>query len=61
MKNMDYGKGYKYAHSFEGNFAEQEYLPERIAGTPFYVPQNNAREVEIRKFLKDKWKDKYGY
>ena len=61
MKNMDYGKGYKYAHSFEGNFAEQEYLPEKIAGTPFYVPQNNAREVEIRKFLKDKWKDKYGY
>ena len=61
MKNMDYGKGYKYAHSFEGNFAEQEYLPEKIAGTTFYDPQNNAREVEIRKFLKDKWKDKYGY
>ncbi len=61
MKSMDYGKGYKYAHSFEGNFAEQEYLPEKIAGTPFYVPQNNARELEIRKFLKDKWKDKYGY
>ncbi|MCY7420254.1 MAG: replication-associated recombination protein A [Chitinophagaceae bacterium] len=61
MKNMNYGKGYKYAHSFEGNFAEQEYLPEKIAGTTFYDPQNNAREVEIRKFLKDKWKDKYGY
>ena len=61
MKNMDYGKGYKYAHSFEGNFAEQEYLPEKIAGTPFYVPQNNAREIEIRKFLTNKWKDKYGY
>ena len=61
MKNMDYGKGYKYAHSFEGNFAEQEYLPEKIAGTTFYDPQNNAREVEIRKFLKDKWKGKYKY
>lgn len=61
MKNLDYGKGYKYAHSFEGNFAEQEYLPEKIAGTTFYDPQNNAREIEIRKFLKDKWKDKYGY
>ena len=61
MKNMDYGKGYKYSHSFEGNFAEQEYLPDKIAGTTFYDPQNNAREVEIRKFLKEKWKDKYGY
>ena len=61
MKNMNYGKGYKYAHSFEGNFAEQEYLPEKISGTTFYDPQNNAREIEIRKFLKDKWKDKYGY
>ena len=61
MKNLDYGKGYKYSHSFEGNFTEQEYLPEKIAGTKFYDPQNNARESEIRKFLKDKWGDKYGY
>ncbi len=61
MKNLDYGKGYKYAHSFEGNFAEQEYLPEKIAGTRFYDPQSNARENELRKFLKDKWGDKYGY
>lgn len=61
MKNLDYGKGYKYAHSFGGNFAEQEYLPEKIAGTKFYDPQNNARENELRKFLKDKWGDKYNY
>lgn len=61
MKDMNYGKGYKYAHSFEGNFAEQEYLPETLAGTAFYVPGNNAREEEMRKFLKGKWKEKYGY
>ncbi len=61
MKSLDYGKGYKYAHSFEGNFANQEYLPDKIAGTKFYDPQNNARENELRKFLKDKWGDKYGY
>lgn len=61
MKDLDYGKGYKYAHSFEGNFADQEYLPEKIAGTKFYDPQNNTREGELRKFLKDKWGDKYGY
>ena len=61
MKNMDYGKGYKYAHSYEGNFAEQEYLPEKIANTKFYDPGLNARENELRKYLKEKWGDKYGY
>lgn len=61
MKNMNYGKGYKYAHSFEGNFAEQEYLPDKISNTKFYDPGNNAREKELRKYLKEKWGDKYGY
>lgn len=61
MKDMDYGKNYKYAHSFEGNFSEQEYLPEKLAGTAFYKPGNNAREEEMRRFLKGLWKDKYGY
>lgn len=61
MKNMDYGKGYKYAHSFEGNFAEQEYLPDAISNTKFYNPGINARENELRKFLKEKWGEKYGY
>jgi putative ATPase len=61
MKNLDYGKGYKYAHSFEGNFAEQEFLPDKISGTKFYDPGKNAREEELRRFLKDRWKDKYGY
>jgi putative ATPase len=61
MKNMDYGKGYKYSHSFEGNFSEQEYLPKEIEGTKFYDPGKNPREEELRKFLKSLWKDKYGY
>ena len=61
MKEMDYGKNYKYAHSFEGNFAEQEYLPEKLAGTAFYTPGNNVREEEMRRFLKSLWKGKYGY
>lgn len=61
MKNLDYGKGYKYSHSFEGNFSEQEYLPKEISGTKFYDPGKNAREEELRKFLKTLWKDKYGY
>jgi putative ATPase len=61
MKDLDYGKGYKYSHSYEGNFEEQEYLPKEIEGTKFFEPGNNAREEELRKFLKSRWKDKYGY
>ncbi len=61
MKNMDYGKGYQYAHSYEGNFSEQEYLPKEISGKKFYDPGKNIREEELRKFLKSLWKDKYGY
>jgi putative ATPase len=61
MKDLDYGKGYKYSHAYEGNFSEQEYLPEKLSGTKFYEPGNNAREEELRKFLRSLWKDKYGY
>jgi putative ATPase len=61
MKNLDYGKGYKYSHGYEGNFSEQEYLPKEISGTKFYEPGKNAREEELKRFLKTLWKDKYNY
>ncbi len=61
MKKMDYGKNYKYAHSYEGNFAEQEFLPEELKGTRFYDPGKNPREEELRKFLRHLWKTKYNY
>ena len=61
MKDQDYGKGYKYAHSYPGNFVEQEFLPSEIAGTKLYDPGGNARENEMRKRLKIQWKEKYGY
>lgn len=61
MKEMNYGKDYKYAHQFEDNFTLQEYLPDQLKGTAFYMPQKNAREEEMRKFLKERWKGKYGY
>ena len=61
MKDMGYGHNYQYSHLGEGNFIEQEYLPEKLKGTAFYKPGNNARENELRKFLKEKWKEKYGY
>ncbi len=61
MKDQGYGKGYKYSHDYEHNFAPQEYLPDKISGTVFYEPGNNPREEELRKRLKAFWKDKYGY
>lgn len=61
MKNMDYGKGYQYSHNYEDNFSVQEYLPEQLSGTAFYVPGKNIREEELRKYLKHLWGEKYGY
>jgi putative ATPase len=61
MKKMDYGKDYKYAHNFENNFTDLEFLPEKLMGKAFYTPQENAKENEIRKFLRERWKGKYGY
>jgi putative ATPase len=61
MKNMDYGKGYQYSHNYDNNFSAQEYLPDEIAGTRFYDPGQNAREEELRKFLRALWGKKYGY
>ena len=61
MKNLGYGKNYEYSHSYEHNFSPQEYLPGKIAGAKFYEPGRNAREEELRKFLKSLWKDKYNY
>jgi putative ATPase len=61
MKNLGYGKDYEYSHSYEDNFSAQEYLPKEISGTKFYDPGKNAREEELKKFLKSLWKEKYGY
>ena len=61
MKELGYGEEYKYSHDYANNFAEQEFLPEAISGTSIYEPGNNARENTTREFLKNRWKDKYGY
>jgi putative ATPase len=61
MKQLNYGKDYQYAHNFENNFADLEYLPEKISGKKFYEPGENTRENELRDFLKKRWKEKYGY
>jgi len=61
MKELGYHEGYQYAHSYEGSFSEQEYLPEEIKGIKLYDPGDNPRERELREFLKRKWVDKYGY
>lgn len=61
MKNMNYGKDYKYAHSYDGNFAAHEFMPDEIAGTKLYDPGNSPSEQKLREYLKKNWKDKYGY
>jgi putative ATPase len=61
MKELGYGEEYQYSHNYANNFSEQEYLPDEIKAKAFYQPGNNARENEMRTFLKNRWKDKYGY
>ena len=61
MKDLSYGKDYQYSHLGENNFLEQEYLPDQIKNTALFQPQKNAREQEIKKFLSERWKGKYGY
>jgi len=61
MKDLDYGKGYQYAHDQEGNFADMEFLPDEIKGMRFYEPGQNPREAELRSFLKKLWGKKYDY
>src|SRR4051812_23267977 len=61
MKNLNYGKEYAYSHNYENNFTIQEYLPQELSGFTFYKPGSNAREEELRKFLRSLWKEKYKY
>ena len=61
MKNIGYGKDYKYAHQYDGNFVNIEFLPEKIKGTKLFEPGHNAREHEAREKLKKNWGEKYGY
>jgi putative ATPase len=61
MKNIGYGKDYKYAHSFEGNFVDLDFLPDAVKGTKLYEPGNNAREAESKEKLRKLWGDRYKY
>ena len=60
-EDLGYGDNYKYAHNYENNFAEAEFLPEEIKNTMFYQPGNNQREQAQREFLKKRWTNKYDY
>ena len=61
MKQLNYGANYKYAHNYENNFVNLQFLPDKLEGQKMYEPGNNPREDELRKFLKQRWKEKYGY
>jgi putative ATPase len=61
MKDLDYGKEYAYAHDYEGHFSNMEFLPEKIQGALLYEPGANPTEQRIREYLRQCWKEKYGY
>lgn len=61
MKDLGYGKDYQYPHDFDKHFIEDEYLPEKIQGTRFWSPDNNARERELGEYMKKLWGDRYKY
>ncbi len=61
MKNIGYGKDYKYAHDYNQNFVDLEFLPEKLSGTTFYDPQDNPREKEVRARMKSLWGKRYRY
>lgn len=61
MKELDYGKNYKYAHSYTGNFVDQDYLPDSLKGTSFYEVGNNPAENKLKNHLKQLWKEKYKF
>ncbi len=61
MKDIGYGKDYRYSHDYKGNFVGQEYLPEAISGSNFYIPGDNPRENKLRDYLRNLWKDKYDF
>jgi putative ATPase len=61
MKDLDYGKEYKYSHNYPNNFVAQEFLPKEISGTKLYEPGENQRENQFREILKNRWKNRYDY
>lgn len=61
MKELNYGKDYKYSHDYEGNFAFQDFLPEGLEGHKFYEPGDNQRENAMRAYLKKLWGERYNY
>ncbi len=61
MKELGYGEEYKYSHDYDNHFVAQEFLPNEISGTTFYNPSEYSRERDLKEFLKERWKDKYGY
>ncbi len=61
MKDVGYGENYQYAHDFEGNFIDQEFMPDKLRGQKIYDPLSTGREGELRSYLRRCWKEKYGY
>jgi len=61
MKELGYGDHYAYAHDYENAFVPHEFLPKEIIGTTLYQAGNNAKENQLKAYLKSLWKDKYDF
>ena len=59
MKQLGYGKDYKYAHAYQGNFVNQQFLPDEIKNSRIWHPQNNAQEVKLKERMQGLWGDKF--
>jgi putative ATPase len=59
MKDLGYGKDYEYSHNYQGNFSNQEFLPDQINGTVFYEPSENLGEKKTSEVLKQRWPKYY--
>ena len=59
MKELGYGKDYLYSHNFPGNFVQQEFMPDGLENSQFFKAGSNSREIEIEKYIQERWGDKY--
>jgi len=61
MKELQYGKEYKYSHDYKGNFVQQDFLPKEISGKAFWKSGTNQREEELKKYMQKLWQSKYEF
>lgn len=59
MKQLGYGKDYKYAHAYQGNFVKQQFLPDEVADTRIWHPQANPQEAKLKERMQSLWGERF--